>query len=382
MSQLKIALVQDALPFYGGAERVLEAVLEMFPDAPLYTLVYNPDKLAHTRIARSRVITSFINRLPGAQAHYRGYLPLFPLAIEQFDLSDYDVILSFSYAVAHGVLVRPEQVHISFTYTPLRYAWHQYQRSFRSGRLGWGLQTWAIKILLHYLRLWDAASVARVDHFVAISQWVAQLIWRAYRQPAQVIYPPVDVDRFKPLTPRGEYYITLSRLVEHKRVDLVVQAFSRLGLPLLVVGEGPEDKKLAGMAAPNVKLLGWQPEETVQNLLGKAKALVHAAEEEFGIALVEAQASGCPVVAYQGGGAAEIVQDGSTGILFDPQSVDGILAAVDRLESGGLQGSVEEMRWNAGRFGKERFQSELLELIQDKQLAYRYPDRVFSRQLG
>jgi len=356
---LKVALVHDALPFMAGAERVLEAALEVFPDAPVYTLVYNRRAFEGTPLAKRQVYTSFIDRLPWAHQAHRSFLPLYPLAIEQFDLHDYDLILSSSYAVAHGILTRPDQTHVCLMHTPLRYAWHQPHTIFQAG----GIKSQLLRMWLHNFRQWDFAASQRVDRYVAVSHWVAGLIWHAYRRPAHVIYPPVDVDRFTSLTPKGDYYLVVSRLAHHKRVDLIVQAFSRLGLPLIVVGDGAERRRLSQLAAPNVKLLGWQSDEVIQELMGRAKALVHAAAEEFGIALVEAQAAGCPVIAYAGGGALETVLEGRTGILFQEQSVASVLEAVTIFESGNLNYSPEELRWNAERFRKERFQMELLDFI-------------------
>ena len=357
--RLKVALVHDALPFMAGAERVLEAALEVFPDAPVYTLVYNRRAFEGTPLAKRQVYTSFIDRLPWAHQAHRSFLPLYPLAIEQFDLHDYDLILSSSYAVAHGILTRPDQTHVCLMHTPLRYAWHQPHTIFQAG----GIKSQLLRMWLHNFRQWDFAASQRVDRYVAVSHWVAGLIWHAYRRPAHVIYPPVDVDRFTSLTPKGDYYLVVSRLAHHKRVDLIVQAFSRLGLPLIVVGDGAERRRLSRLAAPNVKLLGWQSDEVIQELMGRAKALVHAAAEEFGIALVEAQAAGCPVIAYAGGGALETVLEGRTGILFQEQSVASVLEAVTIFESGNLNYSPEELRWNAERFRKERFQMELLDFI-------------------
>jgi len=357
--RLKVALVHDALPFMAGAERVLEAALEVFPDAPVYTLVYNRRAFEGTPLAKRQVYTSFIDRLPWAHQAHRSFLPLYPLAIEQFNLHDYDLILSSSYAVAHGILTRPDQTHVCLMHTPLRYAWHQPHTIFQAG----GIKSQLLRMWLHNFRQWDFAASQRVDRYVAVSHWVAGLIWHAYRRPAHVIYPPVDVDRFTSLTPKGDYYLVVSRLAYHKRVDLIVQAFSRLGLPLIVVGDGAERRRLSRLAAPNVKLLGWQPDGIVQELMGRAKALVHAAAEEFGIALVEAQAAGCPVIAYAGGGALETVLEGRTGILFQEQSVASVLEAVTIFESGNLNYSPEELRWNAERFRKERFQMELLDFI-------------------
>jgi glycosyltransferase involved in cell wall biosynthesis len=239
----------------------LETTLEVYPTAPVYALVYNPRAFAGTTISQREIHTSFINRLPWAQRKYRSYLPLMPLAIEQFDLNRYDIILSFNYAVAHGVLVRPGQLHLSWTHTPLRQAWHSYHQFLKSARLEAGPRSWAARIFLHYLRLWDLAAATRVDLFIVPSRWVAQAVRRAYNRTAEIIYPPVEVDQFCPLSPRGETYIAVSRLVPHKKVDLIVEAFSRLGYPLVIVGDGPEQDKLLRRAGPNVRFLGRQPQQ-------------------------------------------------------------------------------------------------------------------------
>lgn len=378
---LKIALVQDALPFIGGAEKLLEAVLEIFPEAPIFTLIYNPKAFKGSTIGRHSVQASFINGLPGAKRGYRNYLPLFPLAIEQFDLSSFDVILSFSYAAAHGVLAVPGQRHISFKYTPLRQAWHQYQQFVNRRGSRFGFASWPERIILHYLRLWDLAAAQRVDQFAAVSNWVAGLIWQSYRRSAQVIYPPVSVQNFQPLEPRDNYYICVSRLARRKKLDLIVAAFTRLGLPLVVIGEGPEAKRLKSMAGPNIRIAGWQPDEIVQQLLGRARAFVHVAEEEFGIAMVEAQAAGCPVIAYGKGGAAETVVDGETGLLFQEQSIGSVMGTVEKFESGESKFEVSELRRNAERFNKQRFQQETMELVMGETSVFQNQEFAYSRNM-
>lgn len=360
-----IAFVQDALPVLGGAERVLAAAWEIFPDAPLYTLTYGKEVVAHPAFSQKTVIPSFINRLPGARRRYRYYLPLMPLAVERFDLRKYDIILSFSYAVAHGVLPRPDQLHISYTYTPLRYAWHYYHQYLAQMKARSGFKVWATQVILHYFRLWERSAADRVDRFIAISQWVADGIWRSYRRPAEVIYPPLEIQYFNPLEPRDDYYITVSRLERHKHLDLVVAAFSRLGLPLLVVGEGPEYPRLKKMAAPNVQILGRLSDQEMAALLGKAKAFIQAAEEDFGIALAEAHAAGCPAIAYEKGGAQEIVLPGKTGLLFAEQTVDSLVAAVEQFEAGDLELEVREITSSVQRFSKANFQRELKLIVQD-----------------
>jgi glycosyltransferase involved in cell wall biosynthesis len=350
-----IALVQDALPCFGGAERVLETVADLFPTAPVYTLVYEPGAFVGTRLGERRIHTSFIDRLPGAHRNHRAFLPLFPLAIERFDLTAYDIILSAHYAVAHGVLARPDQLHISYTYTPLRHVWHYHHEYLRTLRAP---TRWVAGPILHYLRMWDRAAADRVDRFLAISDWVAACIWRAYRRKAIVVHPPVDLEAFQPQPVRGDHYITVARLEPHKRVDLIVDAFARLGRPLFVVGDGSARGRLMDRAPSNVEFLGRVTDAELADLLARSRALVHAAEEDFGIALVEAQAAGCPVVAYAGGGAGEIVEDGRTGILFERQTVEALEEAVLALERA-PRFRTEDLVRNAQRFSRARFEEEL-----------------------
>ncbi len=355
----KIAVVVDSLTVHTGAERVLAAVLELYPEAAIYTLVYKPEVFAHTTIAQHPVHTSWVQRLPGGVSHYRDYLALLPLAIESFDLRGYDIVLSLSYAVAHGVLCRPEQLHISYTCAPLRYAWQSVHEYFQRGPL-----VPLSKLVLHYVRLWDWSAAARVDHFAAISHWTAACIRRAYRREAEVIYPPVEVERFRPLAPRDDYYLAFSRLVRHKRLELVVRAFSRLGLPLMVMGEGPERKRLEALAAPNVRFLGWQSDESAAEVVGRARALVHAAEEDFGLVMAEAQAAGCPVIAYGRGAALEIVLDGKTGFLFPNPTVDSLIETVQHFEKERDFLKQRDAVRNVRRFGKERFQQQFADMVE------------------
>jgi glycosyltransferase involved in cell wall biosynthesis len=364
-AELKLAFVQDALPFRGGAEKVLEAALEAFPSADLYTLVYREDAFRGTPIGERRVQTSFIDRLPGARRHHRAYLPLMPLAIEQFDLRAYDAIVSFSYAVAHGVMPRPGQLHISYVHTPMRYAWQAHDAFNQTLSARPAPLAWLIRLFMHSFRKWDFAAAARVDHVLTVSNWMASCIWRAYRRPADVLYPPVELSAFQPHTPREAYYVTVSRLVAHKRLDLVMEAFNALGLPLVVVGEGPELAHLRRLAGPTVSLVGWQPPDRLAEILGKAKAFIHAGEEDFGIAMVEAQGSGCPVIAFGRGSAPEIVQDGRTGLFFDEQSVPALMEAVRRCEGMEQPFDALECVQNAARFNRARFIEEFSRTVRD-----------------
>jgi len=360
---MKIAFVHDWLTTYAGAEKVLEAALELFPGAPVYTLLYRPEAFQNTRISEHPVTTSFIERLPKSQTGYRNYLALMPLAVEQFDLGESEVVFSSSHAVAKGVLTRADQLHISYIHTPIRYAWDLYFQYLKTSNLERGLKSWLARLVLHYLRLWDAASAHRVDLYVANSRYVARRIAKVYRRKARVIYPPVDVDRFRPKIQREDCYLTVSRFVPYKRVDLVVQAFSELGRPLVVIGDGPERPKIERLAAPNVRLLGYQPDAVVKDYMERCKAFVFAAEEDFGITPVEAQAAGAPVIAYGKGGVVETVLPGRTGILFHEQTVPALKQAVKDFEAQKDRFSIEALRENALRFSKPRFQREVQELI-------------------
>lgn len=341
----------------------MSALLEIFPDAPVYTLIQDAEALRGSIFSRKCIQTSFINRLPFARRNYRNYLPLFPLAIEQFDLEAYDLVISSSYAVAHGILARPDQLHVSYIHTPLRQAWHQTHQFLNETGMH-GLKGAAARVFLHYIRLWDLAASRRVDYYVAPSRWAAQSVWRAYRRKAEVIHPPVDTDRFKPLSPRGDYYLAISHLAPHKRVDVIVEAFSRLGYPLVIIGDGRDTHKIRKLAGQNVKLMGRLPDAAVQELLGKAKAFVHAAEEDFGIAAVEAQAAGCPVIAYRKGGLSETVIEGKTGLFFDQQEPESLMAAVNCFEYGELSFKTEDLVDNARRFDQDRFKKEFKAFIE------------------
>ncbi len=363
----QMVFVHDWLTTRGGAENVLTAALEIYPDAPIYTLFYAPDVFHGHPIADREIRTSMLNSLPGARTRYRAFLPLMPWAVEQFDLTGYRVIVSSSDALCHGVLAAPDQLHINYIYSPARYVWRLYHQYLEQTNLATGLRSVAVRALMHYIRLWDYAASARVDHFVAISNWVARSVWRAYRRQADVIYPPVDVDSFVPQNPRDDYYLVVSRLVPYKRLDLVMKAFAKLELPLVVIGDGPEKGRLERLSTPNIELLGWQPSDIVRSRMGRAKAFIHAAEEDFGIAPVEAMASGCPVIAYGRGGLLEIVEEGKTGLFFGSQTVEALSEAVQRFERGDLQVKTEQLRAAAERFSRSRFQREFSAYIERKE---------------
>lgn len=358
-----LAMVVDSLVVNGGAERVLEASHEVFPDAPIYALVYTPSVFQDSPLAACEIHTSFIDRLPFAHKNYRNYISLMPYAIEQFDLRQYDVLLSFNYAVAHGILVRPDQLHVSYTHTPMRQAWHQYFQFLEDAHLKTGLRSFAARLILHYFRQWDFAASARVDHFLAASRWVASGIRRSYRREPEVLYPPVDVRNILPSREKEEYFITIARQESHKKVSLVVQAFTELGLPLVVIGKGREERQIFTEAGENIRILGWQPDPVVREYLSKAQAFVMAGEEDFSIAAVEAQAAGTPVIAYGRGGVCETVIDGTTGIFYDRQDLASLVSAIRSFNEKKTAYRFEILRQNAERFSKERFKIELAQII-------------------
>jgi len=359
-----IVFVQDDLPYRGGAEKLLEAALEIYPHAPVYTLVYNRSAFKDTSLNNYSIQASYIDKLPGAHKNHRNYLPLMPMAVEQFDLRAYPIIVSFSYAVAHGVIPRPDQLHISYTHTVLRYAWQNYHDYIGRPEHKTGPLSWIERLILHYLRLWDAAAIERVDHLIANSSWMARCIWRAYRRRADVLYPPVEVNKFKPLSPRDNYYIVVSRLVPHKRIDMIIEAFAYLKLPLIIVGDGSEFKKLSQQAPSNVKLLGWQSESVVSGLLGRARAFIQAGEEDFGIAQIEAQAAGCPVITSDCGAAHEIVQEDVTGVFYSEQSSAALVKAVNQFIDISSEFDPMLIRQNSLRYSKERFQRQFAEIVE------------------
>jgi glycosyltransferase involved in cell wall biosynthesis len=373
---MNIAVVHEWLVTYAGSERVVEQMLALYPEAQLYSLVAFLSEQQRHFIHHKSVTTSFLQQLPFARQHFRQYLPLMPLAIEQFDLSDYDLILSSSHAVAKGVITRADQLHISYVHTPMRYVWDMQQQYLKGTRLDRGLRGVLTQVILHYLRLWDLASADRVDCFVANSRYVARRIWKTYRRSADVIYPPVAVDRFLPQRQRDDFYLLISRFVPYKRVDLVVTAFNQLGLPLVVIGDGSDQVKLQEMAAANVQILPPQPEATIADYLSRCRAFVFAAAEDFGITLVEAQAAGAPVIAFGKGGATEIVIPGKTGLLFSAQTVESLIEAVQQFAVGSLLFEPEILRHNAERFSIDRFRHEFSRLLEQKWTDFQRRDDI------
>jgi glycosyltransferase involved in cell wall biosynthesis len=360
---MRVALVHDWFTVYAGAERVVEQILRVLPQADVYALVDFLKEEERGFLQGKRAQVSFIQRLPKAQQRYRTYLPLMPLAIEQFDLRGYDLVISSSHAVAKGVITGPDQLHICYCHSPIRYAWDLQHQYLKESGLERGMKSWIARALLHYLRLWDSRTANGVDVFIANSRYIARRILKVYRREAEVIYPPVDVEAFTLRQDKEDFYLTASRMVPYKRIDLIVEAFSQMpDKRLVVIGDGPEMPKVRAKAGPNVTLLGYQPFEVLRDYMQRAKAFVFAAEEDFGIAPVEAQACGTPVIAFGKGGAAETVVAGETGIFFQDQNVPSLIKAIEEFEK--LRFDPLRVRKNAERFSSERFRREFEALIE------------------
>ncbi|HEY2024648.1 glycosyltransferase family 4 protein [Paraburkholderia sp.] len=369
---MKVAIVHDWLVVSAGAEKVLKNIIECFPDADIFSIV---DFLEDRECVKGKsVSTSFIQKMPFARRRYRAYLPLMPIAIEQVDLSGYDLVISSSHAVAKGVLTGPNQVHISYIHSPIRYAWDLQHQYLRESRLDKGLRSALARVLLHYIRGWDSRSANGVDYLLANSQFIARRIRKAYQRDATVIYPPVDLANMTLGTHKEDFYVTASRMVPYKRIDLIVQAFSQTPQrKLVVIGDGPEMKKIRAVAGENVQILGHQPSEVLIDHLRRARAFVFAAEEDFGISVVEAQACGTPVIAFGRGGALESVVglplERATGVFFGEQTTDSLLEAVNRFEMNRGVFDPRQCRKNAERFSSENFKKALTSFV-DSRLPY------------
>ncbi len=364
----RVAVVHEWLSTYAGSERVLEQILKIWPEADLFSVVdFFPDA-QRAALQGKHATTTFIQRLPRARKSFRSYLPLMPLAVEQLDLSAYDLVISSSHAVAKGVITGPGQVHVSYVHSPMRYAWDLQHQYLTESRLTRGPKSWLARAILHYMRLWDQRTAHGVDLFVANSAYVARRIHKVYGRDAVVVYPPVDVEKFSLNEQREDFYLTASRLVPYKKVSLIVEAFASMrDKQLVVIGDGPDFERIRDMATPNVRVLGYQSAEVLVSHMQRAKAFVFAAEEDFGIVAVEAQACGTPVIALGQGGARETVIDSRdrdlrTGVFFPRQTVEDIVRAVCRFEGSGPV-LPAACRRNALQFSPERFRAEFLAMV-------------------
>jgi glycosyltransferase involved in cell wall biosynthesis len=364
---IKVALIQDWLTTIGGSEYVFKEIASLYPQADIYTLVARDETIKKLGLEYHKITTSFIQNLPFAKTKYRNYLPLFPLAIEQFDLSSYDLIISSSHAVAKGVLTHSAQLHICYCHSPMRYAWDLYHQYIKESGLNKGIKGFFVKLVLHKIRQWDVASTNRVDYFISNSDYIGKRIKRVYNRDSVTIYPNVAVQNFEVNTDKEEFYFTCSRLVPYKKVDIIVEAFNAMpDKKLIVIGDGPGFKKIKKIAGNNVILMGYQPFDVLKQYLSKAKAFVFAAEEDFGILPVEAQACGTPVIAYKKGGALESVVENKTGIFFAEQSANSIISAIDTFEKRSVPFNYKYIATHASGFSTERFKKEFSAFVNKK----------------
>lgn len=357
---MKIALVHDYLVQYGGAERVLEAFTELFPYAPIYTLIHDKEAMRGS-FEDKTIYTSFLQRFPWARRHHRVFPPLMPLAIEQFDFSRYDVVLSDSSSCAKSILTRPETLHICYMHTPMRYAWDDCRKYTQDFGFPGPIKR-MVPFLMNPIRLWDKASVDRVDRFVANSDFVARRIHKYYRKDATVIHPPVEVDRFFIAPKRKDYFLMVGRLIAYKRHDIVIEAFNRLKLLLRIIGRGPELERLRRMAGPNIEFLGRVSDDELSRHYAECRAFVFPQEEDFGIVAIEAMASGRPLIAYRGGDIVDHMEEGKTGIFFDEQTTESLLGALERFRDEDYDS--EFIRSRALHFDKAFFKENMKQYVE------------------
>jgi glycosyltransferase involved in cell wall biosynthesis len=367
---LKTAIIHDWLVVYNGAEKVLEELLKLYPDADLYSTVEHLEAKDRHFIQNKQVKTTFIQGLPFSKQKYRNYLPLMPLAIEQLDLSKYDLIISSSHAIAKGVITGPDQLHISYVYSPIRYAWDLQHQYLKESGLDKGLKSWITRYILHYVRNWDYRTANGVDFFMCVSDFIGRRIWKTYRREAKTVYPPVDVSAFTLREEKEDFYFTASRMVPYKKIDTIVEAFSLMpDRKLVVIGDGPDYNKIKAKAGSNVILMGYQTFEVLKDYMQRAKGFIFAAEEDFGIVPLEAQACGTPVIAFGKGGSRETVRGynesiNPTGFFFYEQNPKAIAAAVQKFEH--IHIDSIDCRNHSLYFSNERFRKEFKAFIDNK----------------
>lgn len=371
-NKIKVAVIHDWLPVIAGGEKVLEQILKVFPGADVYTLFDFLNDEQRSIFGNSKINTSYLNKLPKVKKYYRKLLPLCPQAIEHFDLSEYDLIISSSHAVAKGVITGADQTHISYVHTPSRYAWDLMHQYLKESRMDKGIKNFIAEYLLHKFRIWDYRTANGVDVFIANSNFIKKRIWKVYRRDAEVIYPPVNIDLFSFHEQKEDFYMTASRMVPYKRIDLIAQAFTKLpDLKLKIIGDGPEMNKIRKIAetAPNIELMGYQENSVLKDYMQRAKAFIFAAEEDFGIVPVEAQACGTPVIAYGAGGALETVIDYSknsqngTGLFFKAQTENSLIETIQKFERISSDIKPKNCRLNAETFSPDVFQEKIRVLV-------------------
>ncbi|MBI4709101.1 MAG: glycosyltransferase [Candidatus Portnoybacteria bacterium] len=364
---MRVALVHDYLNQYGGAERVLEAFCEIWPEAPIFTLIYDKKRTGGAFESR-KIKISFLQKIPFVKSHHRPFLMLMPLGVESFDFSKYDLIISDSSSFAKGIISKPEALHICYCHTPTRYAWddsHKYVREF-------GYPVFIRKIIpffMNYLRIWDQAAADRPDKYIANSRFVASRIKKYYQQESFVIHPPIKTNLFYLSPVAGNYFLIVSRLLSYKRIDLAISAFNHLGWSLKIVGDGPEFRKLKNIAGPTIEFLGLVSDAVLRDLYAKCRAFIFPQEEDFGITPIEAMASGRPVIAFGAGGALETIKEGETGIFFKEQKTDFLIKALIHFQS--LEFNPQKIREHALQFDKEIFKRKIKDFVEGEWKEYK-----------
>lgn len=365
---MKVAIVQEWLVTVGGSDKVVKAILDVFPDADIYTLVAKKEVCDELGIPWEKVHTSFIQKMPLGTKKHRAYLPLFPFAIEQFDLRGYDVVISSSHCVAKGVLTKADQLHICYCHSPIRYCWDMYNEYLEESHLDKGFKSWLVRLMLHPIRQFDAIAGSRVDYYISNSDYVGQRIRKTYRRNATTIHPNIDISNFELCNDKQEYYLASSRLVAYKKIDTIIEAFNQMpDKKLVVIGGGPNLEAYRKLAKDNVTVMGYQPFDVLKDKMQHAKAFVFAADEDFGMIPIEAQSCGTPVIAYGHGGSLETVNGGKTGLFFYEQTPEAIVEAVNKFEAMGLQpfAPADCRQWAEG-FSEERFKREIKEFVEEK----------------
>jgi glycosyltransferase involved in cell wall biosynthesis len=359
---MKVAIIHYWWISNRGGEAVVDALMDIYPDADLFLHVSDDELVRQTLGLKftGNIYKTFISKLPNAKKYYQSYLPLMPLALEGLDLSEYDLIISSESGPAKGVITRPDSVHICYCHSPMRYLWDMHHQYLKNAGF---IVRFLFPLIAHWLRVWDLASASRVDFFIANSTYVAKRINKYYRRESQVIYPPVKVSHFSHLQKRGDFYLYLGQLTGYKRVDLAIEAFNLLKLPLIVIGEGEDINLLKKIANPNIKFLGRQPFDIVKRYLETCKALIFPGLEDFGIVFVEAMAAGAPVVAYGKGGVLDIVTHGITGVLFNNQKVDELIEAVKKIEEKQINFDVNLLHSHALEFDISNFKTKIMKKI-------------------
>ena len=365
---MKVAIVQEWLVTVGGSDKVVKAILDVFPDADIYTLVAKKDVCDELGIPWEKVHTSFIQKMPLGTKKHRAYLPLFPFAIEQFDLRGYDVVISSSHCVAKGILTKADQLHICYCHSPIRYCWDMYNEYLEESHLDKGFKSWLVRLMLHPIRQFDAIAGNRVDYYISNSDYVGQRIRKTYRRKATTIHPNIDISNFELCKDKQEYYLASSRLVAYKKIDTIIEAFNKMpDKKLIVIGGGPNLEAYRKLAKDNVTVMGYQPFDMLKEKMQHAKAFVFAADEDFGMIPIEAQSCGTPVIAYGHGGSLETVNGGKTGLFFNEQTPEAIVEAVNKFETMGTQpfAPADCRQWAEG-FSEERFKREIKKFVEEK----------------